>query len=162
YHRIDNRGRVVLIHEEHSRLRSITDLDGRVPPELQGERLDYYTLREAVAPWARGGWPNTRSYRNSDRFLVKYGNRSKPGNEEWWYVPSRGRLLGYDKHSKLSIGSFGPDGFAPPDGQPGGRFEGEVAHVSREYLSRAHDYLAFPGGVYSVDFRQRTLQTLLV
>jgi hypothetical protein len=162
YHRLDNRGRVVLVHEEYGKLRSISDLEGRVPPELLGERLDYYTLREAVAPWARRGWPNTQSYRNSDRFLVKYGDRSKPGNEEWWYVPSRGRLLGYDKHSKRAIGSFGPDGFAPPDGQPGGRFEGELAHVSREYLSRAYDYLAFPGGVYAVDFHKRTLQTLFV
>jgi hypothetical protein len=160
YPRLDNRGRVVLVHEENGRLQSITDLEGGVPPELLGQRLDYYTLQDTVAPRARGGWPNTRSYRNSHRFLVKFGNRSKPGNEEWWYVPSRGRLLGYDKYTKRMIGSFGPDGFAPPDGQPGGRFEGELAHVTRDYLSRASNYLAFPGGVYGVDFRRRTLQTL--
>jgi hypothetical protein len=162
YHGLDNRGRVVVVHQAHGKLASITDLDGQVPPELRGQRLDYYTLRETMAPWAHGGWPNTRSYRNSHRFLVKFGARTKPGSEEWWYVPSRGRLLGYDKHSKRLIGSFGPDGFAPPDGQPGARFQGELAHISREYLSRASDYLAFPGGVYAVDFRARTLQTLFV
>jgi hypothetical protein len=162
YYRLDNRGQVVLVHEAHGKLQSITDLEGRLPQELQGQRLDYYTLRETVAPSARGNWPNTRSYRNSGRFLVKYGNESKPGSEEWWYVPAQGRLLGYDKHSKRLIGSFGPDGFVPPDGQPGARFEGELAHFSREYLSRANDYLAFPGGVYAVDFRKRTLQTLYI
>ena len=70
--------------------------------------------------------------------------------------------MGYDKHSKLLIGSFGPDGFAAPDDQPQGRFEGEIYHVTQYYLSRASAYLAFPGGVYTVDFRKRTLRTLFV
>jgi hypothetical protein len=93
---------------------------------------------------------------------VKYANETKPGNEDWWYVAAQGRLLGYDKHSKLLIGSFGPDGFAAPDEQPQNRFEGEIYHVTRDYLSRASAYLAFPGGVYTVDFRKRTLRTLFV
>src|SRR5579883_292877 len=162
YQRLDHQGRVLLIHEEERKLQSITDLEGQVPPQLQGERLDYYTVRETVAPWAWGGWTKTRSYRNTNGSLVKYGNETKPGNEEWWYVPAQGRLLGYDKHSKLLIGSFGPDGFATPDEQPQGRFEGEIYHISRDYLSRASFYLAFPGGVYTVDFRKRILRTLFV
>jgi hypothetical protein len=162
YYRLDHQGRVLLIYEERFKLQSITDLDGQVPPQLVGERLDYYTLQETVAPWAWGSWTKTRSYRNSNRSLVKYGNETEPGNEEWWFVPAQGRLLGYDKHSKLLIGSFGPDGFAAPTEQPQGRFEGEIYHVTRDYLSRASAYLAFPGGVYAVDFRKRTLRTLFV
>ncbi len=162
YHGLDHQGNVLVIHEDQNKLQSITDLDGHVPPYLQGERLDYYTLRETVAPWAWGGWTKTRSYRNTYESLVKYGNETKPGNEDWWYVPAQGRLLGYDKHSKRLIGSFGPDGFAAPDEQPRGQFEGEMYHISREYLSRARDYLTFPGGVYTVDFRKRTLGTLFV
>jgi hypothetical protein len=162
YSRLDHEGRVLLIHEERGKLQSITDLEGQVPPQLQSERLDYYTPRETVAPWAWGSWTKTRSYRNSNVSLVKYGNETKPGNEEWWFVPAQGRLLGYDKHSKLLIGSFGPDGFAAPDEQPRDRFEGEIYHVSRDYLSRASAYLAFPGGVYTADFRKRTLRTLFI
>jgi hypothetical protein len=93
---------------------------------------------------------------------VKYGNRSKPGNEEWWYVPGEGRLLGYDKQSKLLVGSVGPDGFLPPDAPPGERFRGELAHASRFYLSQAAPYLAFPGGVYTVDFRALKVRTLFM
>ena len=162
YYRLGHPGRVLLVHEENGQLQSITDLEGRVPPELQGERLDYYTLKDIVASWAPGEWTKTRSYRNTYGSLVKYANESKPGSEDWWYVPAEGRLLGYDKHTKRLIGSFGPDGFAAPDERPRGRFEGEIYHFSRDYLSRARDYLTFPGGVYTVDFRKRTLRTLFV
>jgi hypothetical protein len=161
-YRLDHQGRVLLVHQENGKLQSITDLIGQMPPELQGERLDYYTLKDIVTPWARGSWTKTRSYRHTRASLVKYSNVTQPGNEEWWYVPAQGRLLGYDKHSKLLIGSFGPDGFAAPDEQPQGRFEGEVYHISRDYLSRANAYLAFPGGVHTVDFRKRILRTLFV
>src|SRR5262249_182076 len=117
-YRIDHQGQVLLVYEEKGKLQSITDLEGKVPQELQGERLDYYTPKETVAPRAWGSWNKTRSYRHTRGSLVKYANESKPGNEDWWYVPTQGRLLGYDKHSKLLIGSFGPDGFAGPDEQP--------------------------------------------
>ena len=161
-YRIDHQGRVLFVHQENGRRPSVTDLEGQIPQELQGQRLDYYTLKEIVAPWAWGGWTKTRSYRHTRESLVKYANETKPGNEEWWYVPAQGRLLGYDKHTKRLIGSFGPDGFAAPDEQPRARFEGEIYHVSRDYLSRASAYLTFPGGVYTVDFRHRTLRTLFV
>jgi hypothetical protein len=162
YYQLDHQGNVLLIHEEEGKIQSITDLEGQVPPQLQGERLDSYALKETVAPWAWGEWTKTRSYRSSNELPVKYGNETKPGNENWWYVPDQGRLLGYDKHSNLLIGSFGPDGFAAPDEQPRERFEGEIYHISQAYFSRVKDYLAFPGGVYTVDFRKRTLRTLFV
>jgi hypothetical protein len=162
YSRLDHQGRILLVHEEYGKLQSITDLDGDVPPELRGADLNYYTLQEGVAPRASGGWPNIRCYRNTNRALVKYGNATKPGHEEWWYVPDRGRLYGFDKHSKQPIGSFGPDGFAAPEAPLRKGFQGEIVPVTRHYLALAGDYLTFPGGVYSVDFRHRTLQTLFV
>jgi hypothetical protein len=156
----DHEGRILFVHVKHGKLESITDVEGRVPPEIEGERLDYYTLQAIRTPEVSGGWPKTRSYRNSGRALVKYGNESKPGNEEWWYVPARGRLLGYDKQSNQLLGSFGPDGFLPPDGPAGERFQGELAYHSQIYFSRVAPYLAFPGGVYTVNFRKRKVRTL--
>jgi hypothetical protein len=162
YYRLSPQGQVLLVHEEGGRLQSITDLDGRVPEPLRGERLDLHALEEISAPFALGRWPKTISYRNSSRCLLKHGNESKPGSEEWWYVPDRGRLFGYDKLTKQPIGSFGPDGFVPPGEQASERFQGEPAHVSRAYFSVAKDYLAFPDAVYRIDFRKRTLRTLFV
>jgi hypothetical protein len=158
----DHQGRVLRVHEKHNQLESITDVDGQVPQGIHGERLDYYTLKEIMTPTAYGGWPKTRSYRNTNRALVKYGNETKPGNEEWWYVPDQGRLLGYDKQSKQMLGSFGPDGFLPPGEQSQKRFQGDLSYISRFYLSRTGPYLAFPGGVYTVNFRKRTVRTLYV
>jgi hypothetical protein len=160
WYELDRRGRVLLVHHEAGTLRIVTDLRGQPPDELRGKRLDRYGLQEVVVPWARGGAPETRSYRNKNRFLVEYTNPSRPGGEKWWYVPDRGRLLGYDQRSNRFIGSFGPDGFARPDEQPGGRFHGGLAHLSRLYFSRAAPYLAFPGGVYTVDFRALKVRTL--
>jgi hypothetical protein len=159
---LDHQGRVLLVHEENNRLESITNLEGQAPQDLQGQPLDYYTLRDVMAPATHGAWPKTRSYRNWNQSLVKYGNESKPGNEEWWYVPSRGRLLGYDKQSKQPLGSFGPDGFLPPDDSSGESFRGDLAFVSQFYSSRVAPYLAFSGGVYSVNFRKRTVQAFYV
>jgi hypothetical protein len=153
---------VLLVHHVNGQLRSITDLEGQVPQDLQGERLDYYALKEISVPSAHGGVPKVRSYRNTNRLLVEYGNASKPGNEAWWYVPDQGRVLGYDKQTKRSIGSFGPDGFVRPDEQPRERFQGELAHFSRFWGFRAGPYLAFPGAVYTVNFRARTVRTLFL
>jgi hypothetical protein len=162
WHEPDSRGHVLVVHHEAGKLQSVTDLKGRVPPELKGKRLDRYELQEVVVPWARGGTPRTRSYRNKNQFFVEYDNRSRPGGEKWWYVPDQGRLLGYDKQSHQRVGSFGPDGFSRPDEQPGQRFQGELAHFSRFYYSKAAPYLAFPGGVYAVNFRVPTVHTLFI
>jgi hypothetical protein len=76
-------------------------------------------------------------------------------------VPEQGRLLGYDKVSKRFIGSFGPDGFVGPEEQPRDRFQGKLlSYLSFMYVSYAHDYLIFPGGVYAVDFRKLTVRPL--
>jgi hypothetical protein len=160
YH-LDRQGQVMVIHWAGQL--GVTDLEGQIPRELQGVRLDDYALEEVQAPAAEAGRPpRIRSYRNQNRFLVKHGNRSRPGNESWWYVPAEGRLVGYEKHTHRFIGSFGPDGFVPPDEQPGGRFPGELVAHSLGYRAWAPDHLVFPGGVYQVDFRRGRLQTLFV
>jgi hypothetical protein len=158
----DHQGKVLFVHEWNGKLESITDVQGQVPEEIRGEPLDYYTLSDIMTPTTYGAWPRTRSYRNCNRALVKYGNESMPGNEVWWYVPDRGRLLGYDKQSNQLLGSFGPDGFLPPNEQSGQRFQGELSYISQYYFSRVAPYLAFPGGVYTVNFRKRTVHTLYV
>jgi hypothetical protein len=159
---IGKQGQVLFVHEENGKLQSITNSEGQAPQEIQGQPLDYYTLKEIMVPTAHAAVPRTRSYRNSNRALIKYENETKPGNEEWWYVPDRGRLLGYDKQTKRLLGSFGPDGFQPPDAAAGERFRGELAHISQIYMARIAPYLAFPGGVYTVNFRKRTVHALYI
>src|SRR5262249_33746579 len=159
---LDHQGKVLFVHEVNGRLDSITDVQGNVPPEFQGEPLDSHTLAETMTQTAYGSWPKTRSYRNNNRAVVKYGNESMPGNQAWWYVPARGRLIGYDKQSKQLLGSFGPDGFLPPDEKSGQRFEGELSYTSQLYWARVGPYLAFPGGVYAVNFRKRTVHSLYI
>src|SRR5262249_12846520 len=72
------------------------------------------------------------------------------------------RLLGYEKGSNRFIGSFGPDGFVPPDKQPRERFQGELVSHSLGFRAWAPEYLVFPGGVYRVDLRKGRLQTFFV
>jgi hypothetical protein len=159
--RLDRHGTVLLVEKEKGRLR-VTDLEGKVPAELEDVAVDAHELDEIAAPQAPGPWPTTRSYRNSNRAAIKYGNDTQPGNEWWWYVPSRGRLVGYDKAAFRPIGSFGPEGFSGPDQQPIGRFEGELIHGSMVYSAWANNYLVFPSHVYKVDFRKRVVRSIFV
>jgi hypothetical protein len=156
----DKQGRALYVHELNGKLESITDTLGQVPLDLQGDPVDYYTLKNIMTQTAYGAWPRTRSYRNNNHAIIKYGNESKPGNEEWWYVPTRGRLVGYDKQSNQPIGSFGPDGFRSPEDQSGQRFEGDLSYISQFYWARVGPNLALPGGVYTVNFRKRTVHKL--
>jgi hypothetical protein len=165
-HMLDRHGRVLLIRYQDGRIQSVTDLEGQVPPELEGKWLDDHALKEIQDPWRVAGdlgGPRTRSYRSAARFLIEFGNDTKPGSEDWWYVPEQGRLLGYNEESKHFVGSFGPEGFCPPNEQPRTRFEGElVATFSIFYSAWAGDYLSFADRVCTVDFRKRTVQTILV
>jgi hypothetical protein len=161
---LDRQGHLFLIHEESGRrITGVTDLQGRVPEALRGSRLDWYALNDIKAkpsnadPLPRGG-----SYRNPGRYLLAYKNETTPPHEAWWYVPARGRLLGYDKGLKYFLGSFGPDGFVPPDEQPRERFHGPVNQKSLGYEGKALDPLAFPTGAYTVDFHKGTVQKVFV
>jgi hypothetical protein len=159
---LDHHGQVMRVSLEDGEIQSVTDLAGNLPAELQGKQLGRYELKNVQALVTRGGCPKLRSYRNRNAYLVEYVNETKPGIEAWWYVADQGRLLGYDKKSKRFIGSFGPDGYVRPGEQPRGRFQGELAHLSWGYFAKAGDYLAFPGGVYFIDFGSLTLRTLFV
>jgi hypothetical protein len=161
-YRLDRQGRVLVLpwKEGVGPIEPLTDLDGRVPPDLQGRRVDRNLIDEIEAPLAGMGWPRHRSYRNPGRFYVEYENDSKPGREEWFYVPEEGRLVGYDADFHQFLGSFGPDGFAPAGQPPGERFQGEIRYLTRLWQAMSPPFLTFPGGVYDVDFSRRTIRTL--
>jgi hypothetical protein len=55
-------------------------------------------------------------------------------NAFWYYWPRYGRLVGYDRHTHLFIGSLGPDGFAATLTGAGGRFS-SVAGGARTLCS---------------------------
>jgi hypothetical protein len=159
---LDRQGRVLVVHFTAGEL-SVTDFEGRTPPELEGVRQDdYHALEEMSAPYVYGARARLRTYRSWNRFHIEHRNESRPANEDWFYVPDQGRLLGYNRGTKRWIGSFGPDGFVPPDRQPKDRFKGWLYQASNFPKANTPDYLAFPGAVYRVDFRKRTVQTLFV
>jgi hypothetical protein len=163
---LDRQGRVLLerwqIGQWGGPLDSVTDLEGRVPPELQGKRVDRNVIREIEAPRsALSLWRfRSRSYRNTGRIFIEYENDTVPGGEEWFYVPDEGRLVGYDQKHREPIGSYGPDGFVPAGEQPGKRFPGELVYHTDLWGVLPPNCLAFPGGVYDVDFGRHTVQTL--
>jgi hypothetical protein len=163
---LDQQGRVMVVQMGNGRIRSVTDLEGEVPQELQGKWLDHHVLGlfQGLGEGADyNGGPRTRSYRSRGRFFLEFLNHTKPGHQAWWYVPDRGLLLGYDHDSKQFVGSYGPDGFCPPDAEPHGRFQGELlSGASVFYAAWADDYLAFADRVYAVDFHKRTVRTLFV
>jgi hypothetical protein len=132
--------------------------------------VDRNLIEEIEAPRAGINWPTHRSYRNPGRFYVDYGNDTRPGRERWYYAHDQGRLLGYDAEFYQFLGSFGPDGFVPASlprggdgrmrGQPTDRFLGELRYPTQTWKAFSPAYLAFPGGVYDVDFSRRTIRTL--
>jgi hypothetical protein len=161
-HLIDRQGRVLRVHQQDEEF-SVTDREGRPPSGLKSEHLDYHGLLQLEAPQAGFGGIDLavrRSYRSGNRTVVKYSNDTKPANENWWYVPDTGWLVGYDKITKRSIGAFGPSGFAPLGMQPQTRFEGQVFRLFSFPEAQARDYLAFPRAVYFVDMDKRSVCTL--
>jgi hypothetical protein len=159
---LDRQGRVLIYPWKTGvgPMEPLTDLDGHVPPDLQGKRVDRNLIEEIEAPRAGTEWPTFRSYRNHGRFYVEYSNDSRPGREKWYYAADQGRLLGYDAELHQFLGSFGPDGFVPAGQQPRERFHGELRYPTRTWDTLHPAYLAFPGGIYDVDFARRTLRTL--
>jgi hypothetical protein len=160
--RLDKDGRILVVHFMDRSVR-VTDLEGRTPLELaEVQQDDYHLLEEMAAPYATGPRAILQSYRSRNRFCIDHRNPTRPGNEDWYYVPDEGRVLGYDRGNKRLLGSFGPDGFVPPDGRPTERFQGVPYHASNFPKAFTPDYLAFPGGVYRIDFHKRTVHTLFV
>jgi hypothetical protein len=157
---LDRAGRMLVVHNVKGE-RSVTDLEGKPVPEIPGKDLDSAALEEIKAPISRNALLKFQSYRNPGRWHVLYGNHTSSGAERWFYVAEQGRLLGYDRHSARLIGSIGPEGFAAVGQEPRERFPGEMAfyHCS-PFQALPPDYLNFAGGVYTVDFARRTVQTL--
>jgi hypothetical protein len=150
---------VLLVHREVY-VRSVTDLDGKPAPALEGKRPERLDMKEIEAPLTSPAWPMFHSYRHPGRWIVPYANDTSIGGERWYLDPREGRLLGYDGQSKLPLGSIGPDGFVPPDQQPQERFVGRLNFPTKPYQTGRSPYLILSSGVYSVDFAKRTLRTL--
>jgi RNA polymerase subunit RPABC4/transcription elongation factor Spt4 len=161
---IDRQGRVLLVpwKETVGPVAPVTDLDGRVPPELEGKRIDRNIMEEIEAPRVGMEWPKFRSYRNASRFYVLCVNDTIPHGEVWWYAPTQGRVLGYDEDFHQLLGSFGSDGFVPAGQEPGNRFSGELLYLSRLFNFPHAIYLSFPGGVYTAQFARRTIKPLFI
>jgi hypothetical protein len=180
YYHLDRQGRVLIVpwKDGVGPTEPLTDLEGHVLPDLQGRRVDRNLIDEIEAPLAHLGWARHRSYRNPGRFYVEYLNDSRPSREDWFYVHEQGRLLGYDADYHQFLGSFGPDGFIPAGqspspqpsppaggegrvrGQPGESFQGALRYLTLPWKALPPPYLAFPGGVYDVDFSRRTIRKL--
>jgi hypothetical protein len=161
-YQLDRQGRVLLVPWKTSvgPMEPITDVEGQVPPDLRGKRVDRNLLEEIEAPQAGMDWPTFRSYRNHGRFYVELVNDSRSGRERWFYAPREGLLLGYDAEYNQFIGSFGPDGFVPA-GQPAPeRFQGELRYPTRGWDTFSIRHLTLPGAVYDVDFARRTIRRL--
>src|SRR5262249_32063040 len=118
-HTLDRQGRVLSVpwKEGVGPIEPVTDVEGRVPPGLPGQRVDRAWMEEIEAPRVGMDWPMFRSYRNHGRFYVEYMSDTRPGRENWYYAADQGRLVGYDADFHQFLGSFGPDGFVPA-GQP--------------------------------------------
>ena len=90
----------------------------------------------------------------------RFANNSKPGNEGWYFDHAQGLLSGYDRYYHQSLGSFGPDGFTPAGEQPGEPFSGKLRFITNSQQYITDEYLSLPGGLYTVNFAQRTIHTL--
>jgi hypothetical protein len=159
------RGDILVVQKENDspdgRIQSITDLSGQVPLDLEGERLDNFAFIKVITRAAMAGIrPKTISYRSRSRYLLEFKNKTKPSKEDWWFAPTQGRFVGYDKDTKRLIGSFGPDGFADPDQSGGEKFLGDVCSIALHPEPWVRYPIAFPYGVYTVDFRTGKVQKL--
>jgi len=159
------RGDILMVQKEHDspdgRIQSITDFAGQVPADLAGERLDNFAFIKVIARAAMAGpRPRTISYRSRSRYLLEFKNKTKPSKEDWWFAPTQGRFVGYDKDTKRFIGSFGPDGFADPGQSGGEKFLGDVCSKALHPEPYVRYPIAFPDGVYTTDFRTGKVQKL--
>jgi hypothetical protein len=161
-HTLDRQGRLLIVpwKSGFGPVGPVTDLEGRVPPDLEGKRVDRNLLEEIEAPTTGMDWPMHQSYRNPSRFYVMCMNATMPGAEVWYYASDQGRVLGYDEEFGQFIGSFGPDGFVPAGQETQARFEGDIRCSTRLWDAFQTAFLVFSRTVYSVNFSRRTVQTL--
>jgi hypothetical protein len=112
--------------------------------------LSTSAIREELNPrWMPG-------YRSGERFLHPM---NWTGQINWYFVPSEGLVLGYDRVTRRCIGAIGPDGFrAAPMVGGGQRFPDE--RQTNMYWSDA-PLLVFASGVYSVDLHARQVRLLM-
>ena len=150
---LDAQGQVLFsTHKEGSGTIAVTDLNG--------QDYDRKGLRSWGPTFTMLDWPVHSGYRHNSRFYVGYHNDSKPGHERWYFDQAQGRLLGYDGHYHHFLGSFGPDGFTPPDEQPGERFSEKLRYGTNRWQFMSSGFLVFPDGAYVLDYAQRSIRKL--
>jgi hypothetical protein len=159
WYEVDGQGRVLIVRQDRrGQIESVTDLAGNEPPELRGQRVDQRTIEELATPLRLlYREPDFLGYRSFDRICVPIENESSSTAELWYYVHDQALLMGYEQRSKRLVGSLGPGGFVPPHERPAERFQGQLFTPYGNRGNDSPDYLTFPGGVYTVDFAQRTI-----
>jgi hypothetical protein len=153
-------GQILWVQKENDltdgRIQSITDLAGKTPQEIAGERLDAFAFRQVVARGAKAGVRDKSiGYRLPNRFLLSFRNDTTPTSEAWWYAPAQHQMLGYDKQTKHLIGRFGPSGFVDA-GQP----VQELFQATPDFKSEIQYPLALPSGALTVNFRKGSVNQI--
>jgi hypothetical protein len=153
-------GQILRVQKEKDladgRIESITDLAGKVPEAIAGQRLDAFAFRQAVARGAVAGLrAKSIGYRRPNRFLLEFHNDTTPSAEAWWYAPAQHQMLGYDKLTKNLIGRFGPSGFVDA-GQP----VPELFQATPDFKSEIQYPLALPSGAFTVNFRKGSVNQI--
>ncbi|MCI0350761.1 MAG: hypothetical protein L0Z53_15155, partial [Acidobacteriales bacterium] len=160
WYEVDRQGRVLIVRQDKGgRIESVTDLNGFELKELRDHRMDHRAIEGLVVPLRllhRDA--DSLGYRSFDRAFVPIENESSSTAELWYYLHDEARLFGYEQRSKRLVGSLGPDGFVPTGEQPAERFVGKLFAPYGNRGNDSPDYLAFPSGVYTVDFAERTIQ----
>src|SRR5262249_31068380 len=95
-YKVDREGRVLVVQFRQGEIESLTDLEGQVPPLLEGKPLSFYVLQDICAPFSADVHPRFQSYRNPGRFYMGCENASSLDGERWFYVPDQGLLLCYN------------------------------------------------------------------
>jgi hypothetical protein len=152
-------GQILRVQKENDladgRIESITDLVGKVPEAIAGQRLDAFAFRQAVARGAVAGVRGrSRDYRHLDRFLLEFRNDTTPNTEAWWYVRAQHQILGYHKQTKHLIGKIGPAGFVDAD-QPVPETLQGMPVFDNTWVRYP---LAVPNGAFTMDFRKGSVK----
>ena len=163
YYAWDREGRLMVVHQLGKDGYRLTDIAGREFEEFQRNPISSSAeLALLYAPSTYWGSSSSPTYRTSGWRCVPFLGSSLVREENWYYLPDDGRLVGYDRANNRFLGSFGPDGFSPPGERPASRFTGELSIEIRVRSVAPLRLLAFPHEVYAVDLRGRSMKRLFV
>ncbi len=156
---VDGRCRVLKVTcgQYDSIMRQVTDLAGNAVPEYEGRPFDDLHrkgLRFYALTWEQPPW-RVMSYREHHRFVTPLGGT---GEVSWYFVPSERLIAGYNRQTRMRIGTIGPDGFSSTS-VPSSRARFPDEQPTRLSPPEA-TCLVFPSGAYLVDLRARRAQLM--